>query len=89
MRDYAALGGSIEWHPLWSQTLTVIANLQDGSGLVQSNLRYVPSDEATLELGITWSMGEAGEEYGGVPVLGESLTSGGAFQGYLRWVYYF
>jgi hypothetical protein len=89
MRDYLALGGSIEWHPLWTQTLTLIANLADGSSLVQSNVRYVPSDEATLEFGITWSMGEAGEEYGGVPIFGESATSGGAFQGYLRWVYYF
>jgi hypothetical protein len=49
----------------------------------------VPGDNATIEAGITWSMGAAGEEYGGVPVFGETATSGGAFQGYLRWVRYF
>ena len=89
MRDYLALGGSIQWHPLWTQALTLIGNLHDGSMLLQSNLRYIPSDHATLEGGITWSIGRAGEEYGGVPIFGEGATSGGAFQGYLRWVYYF
>jgi hypothetical protein len=89
MRDYLALGGTLEWHPLWTQTLTLIGNLADGSTLLQSNLSYVPGDNATIEAGITWSMGAAGEEYGGVPVFGETATSGGAFQGYLRWVRYF
>jgi hypothetical protein len=89
MRDYLALGGSIEWHPLWSQTLTLIANLHDASSLIQSNLRYVPSDHATLEAGVVIPIGSAGDEFGGVPVLGESVTTGGAAQGYLRWVYYF
>ena len=89
MRDYLALGGSIEWHPLWRQSLTLIGNLDDGSSVLQSNLSFVPSDHATLEAGVTWSIGSAGEEFGGIPVFGESFTTGGAFQGYLRWVYYF
>jgi hypothetical protein len=89
MRDYLALGGSLQWHPLWTQALTLIGNLNDGSALLQTTLSYVPSDHATLEAGITVPFGEAGEEFGGVPVLGDELTTGGALQGYLRWVYYF
>ncbi|MGE0622180.1 MAG: hypothetical protein AB7I04_14970 [Pseudomonadales bacterium] len=89
MRDYLAAGGSIQWHPLWTQSLTVIGNLNDGSGLVQSAVSYVPSDQATLEGGFTWSIGDPGEEYGGIPLLGDGATTGGAFQTYLRWVYYF
>jgi len=89
MRDYLAAGGTIQWHPLWTQSLTLIGNLADGSSLLQSNLSYVPSDNAMVEVGVTWSIGEAGQEYGGVPIFGESATTGGAFQGYLRWVYYF
>lgn len=89
MRDYLALGGSIQWHPLWTQALTLIGNLNDGSSLLQTTLSYVPSDHATLEAGVTVPIGDAGEEFGGVPVLGDELTTGGALQGYLRWVYYF
>jgi hypothetical protein len=89
MRDYVAAGGSYEWHPLWNQTLTLIANLQDASSLIQSNLRYVPSDHATVEAGVVIPIGRAGQEFGGVPLFGEAATTGGALQGYLRWVYYF
>jgi hypothetical protein len=89
MRDYLALGGSIQWHPLWTQALTLIGNLQDGSSLLQTTLSYVPSDHATLDAGVILPIGDAGTEFGGVPVFGEALTAGGALQGYLRWVYYF
>lgn len=89
MRDYLALGGSVQWHPLWTQALTVIGNLNDGSTLLQTSISYVPSDRATLEAGVTVPFGGAGTEFGGVPVLGDALTTGGALQGYLRWVYYF
>lgn len=89
MRDYLTTGGSIQWHPLWTQSVTLIGNLQDGSALLQSTLSYVPSDQAMLEGGFTWSLGRAGEEYGGIPLQGDDATTGGAFQAYLRWVYYF
>lgn len=89
MRDYLALGGNLQWHPLWTQSLTLIGNLQDGSSILQTTLSYVPSDHATVEAGITLPIGRAGEEFGGVPVAGDELTTGGALQAYLRWVYYF
>ena len=89
MRDYLALGGTVQWHPLWTQALTLIGNLHDGSSILQTTLSYVPSDHATLEAGVTLPIGRAGEEFGGVPVAGDDLTTGGALQAYLRWVYYF
>ncbi len=89
MRDYLALGGTLQWHPLWTQNLVLIGNLADGSTLMQSTVSYLPGDRATVEVGFTWSMGEAGQEYGGVPLLGKAATTGGAFQGFVRWVYYF
>ncbi|MEM8767933.1 MAG: hypothetical protein AAGE43_10840 [Pseudomonadota bacterium] len=89
MRDYLALGGSLHWHPLWTQALTLISNLNDGSSLLQTTLSYVPSDHATIDAGVTIPIGDAGQEFGGVPIFGENATTGGAFQGYLRWVYYF
>ena len=91
MRDYLALGGSIEWHPLWNQSLTVIANLGDGSTLVQSQMTFEPGDHQRLQFGVVVPVGSAGEEFGGVPVLPTTngpLTSGGGLRGYLRWVYY-
>ena len=93
MRDYLAVGGTIEWHPLWNQTLTVIANLSDGSSLVQSQLTFEPGDHQRLELGAVVPIGSRGEEFGGVPVIrdprmGDVLTTGGGLRGYLRWVYY-
>jgi hypothetical protein len=93
MRDYLAVGGTIEWHPLWSQSLTVIANLTDGSSLVQSQLTYEPGDHQRLEFGAVLPLGSRGQEFGGIPVAqdaltGAVLTTGGGLRGYLRWVYY-
>lgn len=88
-RDYLAAGGSLQWHPLWTQNLTLIGNLTDGSALLQTALSYVPSDNATIEGGVIWPFGKAGEEYGGIPLLSEDATTGGAFQVFLRWAYYF
>jgi hypothetical protein len=89
MRDYLALGGTVQWHPLWTHSLTLIGNLQDGSSILQTTLSYVPGDQATIDAGVTVPIGDAGDEFGGVPVAGDALTTGGAVQAYLRWVYYF
>jgi hypothetical protein len=55
---------------------------------VQVQLSYEPSDQQRLELGATEPLGDEGDEYGGIRVLGD-LTRGGQTQLYLRWVYYF
>ena len=89
MRDYLAFGGTVEWHPLWSQALTLIGNLGDGSVLLQTQLSHEPGDHQRLELGVVAPLGSAGDEFGGVPVMGDALTVGGGTRAYLRWAYYF
>ncbi len=89
MKDYVAGGSSVQWHPLWTQNLTVISNLHDASSLLQTQLTYEPGDHSRVQLGVVVPLGRAGDEFGGVPLLGAGVTSGGAKQGYLRWVYYF
>ncbi|MEE8079589.1 MAG: hypothetical protein V3T18_11380, partial [Pseudomonadales bacterium] len=89
MKDYVAGGGSVQWHPLCTQNLTVISNLHDASSLLQTQLTYEPGDHSRVQLGVVVPLGRAGDEFGGVPLLGAGVTSGGAKQGYLRWVYYF
>jgi hypothetical protein len=88
MRDYLAVGASYEWHPLLNQSLSLISNLADGSSLLQTSVSYSRSDHATFQAGVVVAIGKAGQEFGGVPVIGRTATTGGAFQGYLRWVYY-
>lgn len=88
MRNYLALGFNYEWHPLFNQSLTVIGNLHDGSSLVQIGLTYTPGDEQTLQFGWVEPLGRAGDEFGGLPLATDSLTTGGASRLYLRWVYH-
>ena len=87
-KDYLALGSTIDWHPLWTQTLTLISNLNDGSSLVQTQFSYEPGDHSRLELGLVAPLGDRGDEYGGVPVLGEDVTTGGSRQAFVRFVYF-
>ncbi len=93
MRDYAALGGSVQWHALLTQNLTLIANLHDASSLLQTSFTYDPGDRQRLEVGFTLPMGRRGDEYGGLPVArsptGSVLTSGGGARAFARWVFYF
>jgi hypothetical protein len=88
MRDYFAVGVNITWHPLLSQSLTVITNLHDASSLFQTSLSYSPSDSQSLQIGWVEPLGRAGDEFGGVPVAGDALTTGGGSRFFLRWVYY-
>ncbi len=88
MRDYLAAGGTYEWHPLWTQTTTLIGNLDDGSVLLQAEISHEPDDHQHLDFGVVAPLGSAGDEFGGVPVAGDRLTVGGGTRVYLRWVYY-
>ncbi len=89
MKDYTAAGATIEWHPLWNQTVSIITNLHDSSSLLQSQLSYEPGDRSRLDFGIVAPLGRAGDEYGGVPIAGDDVTSGGRRQAFLRFVYFF
>ncbi len=87
MKDYGAVGGSYQWHPLLVQNLTWLANLEDGSGLLQTNIAYEPGDQARLEAGLTLTHGERGDEYGRIDV-GNGFTTGGGSRIFLRWTYF-
>ncbi len=88
MKNYAALGFTYEWHPLINQSTTLITNLHDNSSLFQIALSYTPSDNQSMQIGWLESIGQPGEEFGGVPVLGTAVTTGGGSNAYFRWVYY-
>ena len=87
MRDYVALGASYQWHALWTQSLTLIGNLNDGSTLLQTSISYEPSDFTRMQAGVTATIGDAGEEFGGVPVA-SGLTTGGGTRAFFRFVYF-
>ena len=91
MRDYVAFGVNMEWHPLISQTATVITNLHDKSSLLQVGFSYSPGDNQTVQMGLIEPLGGQGDEFGGIPVLPPGfgdLTTGGATRIYLRWAYF-
>jgi len=91
MRYYSAVGAQVQWHPLWTQTLTLMTNLNDRSNLVQTQLRYEPGDHQRLEVGLIATLGDAGDEFGGVyvtPPAPQRLTTGGGTRLYLRYAYY-
>ncbi len=88
MRNYLAAGGTYEWHPLVSQSVSLLSNLHDGSSLLQSSVSWVPDDSQSVQAGIIAPLGRAGDEFGGVPLLGDALTTGGGRRVFLRWVYF-
>jgi len=87
-KNYLALGTTIDWHPLWNQTLSLITSIDDGSSLLQTQFSYEPGDHSRLELGLVAPLGGRGDEYGGVPVAGDDVTTGGARQTFVRFVYF-
>ena len=89
MRNYVAVGMTYEWHPLITQATTLITNLHDSSSLLQIGVSYVPGDQQSIQLGWVEPLGRRGEEFGGIPVFGDEVTTGSASRAYLRWVYYF
>lgn len=87
MKDYVAFGGSYQWHPLLTQSATVLWNLHDNSILLQTNFSFEPGDHQRLEAGLTLTAGDRGDEYGRIPVLG-NLTTGGGSRLFVRWLYF-
>jgi hypothetical protein len=95
MRDYFAVGASYQWHPLWSQNMTAITNLNDNSKLLITSLNYSPTDFTSLQIGLTTVFGKPGEEFGGIPVPSSvvthsrpSVTTGGGTRAFIRFVYF-
>lgn len=88
MKNYVAAGFNYEWHPLIAHNASIIANLHDNSILLQTSLSYSPGDNQMLQMGLIEPLGDAGDEFGGVPLAGRRVTTGGASRVYFRWVYY-
>ena len=93
MRDYVAVGGSFEWHPLLTQQLTVITNLHDSSSLLQMQFAYDVGQNQNMQLGWIGSTGGTGDEFAPISVgalpTGQPITQGGGDRVYLRWAGYF
>jgi hypothetical protein len=90
MQDYTAVGARLEWHPLVTQSLTLITNLHDGSSLVQTQLSVEPTNSQHLDAGYVRNLGDTGDEYGAIelPPPAAAFTTGGGSQWYLRWTYF-
>ena len=83
-----AAGTTFRWNYLLSQSLSVIANLHDASLVTVAHLTWNTSDASSLQTGITASLGDTGDEFGGVAV-GEGLTVAGGEHAFVRFVYHF
>ncbi len=88
MRDYLAVGAQFRWHALVNQSLSLIANVEDSSKVLQTSIGYDASDAARLQVGLIKSLGGRGDDFGRLGV-GDGLTIGGGSRGYLRLVYFF
>lgn len=88
MRDYLAAGVQFRWHPLVSQSFSLIVNLHDTSSLAQMSLAYDPGDASELQGGLIALLGGRGDEFGRLPVE-DGLTAGGGLRAYVRFAYYF
>ena len=87
-RNYTALGGSIEWHALWTQSLLLVSSWQDGSQQLQTTLNYTPDDARMIEFALTSGIGTRGNEFGGLR-LPDGTTVGGSTSLHVRYVRYF
>ena len=88
MRDYLAVGASFRWHFLVQQSASVIANLHDGSGVLQAAVTVDASDAGRVQAGFAKPFGDVGDEFGRV-VVADGLTTGGGSQAFVRVVHYF
>lgn len=88
MRDYLAVGAQFRWHALVSQSLSLIANVQDASKVLQTSIGYDLSDAARLQVGFIKTLGGRGDEFGRLGT-SDGRTIGGGARGFLRVVYFF
>ena len=87
MRDYVAVGINTAWHPQWSQSVSVIGNLNDHSALFQTFFSYDPGDNARMQFSVIVPTGTKNGEFG-QRELGHDLTTGGGIGAFLSVAYY-
>ena len=67
-RNYLAGSITIEMSPLWILTPTLLANVDDNSGLFQLVTQYSLGDNMTLLASLNVALGANGTEFGGIRV---------------------
>ena len=88
MKNYGSLGLNITWHPLWSQSLIYLNNLEDGSGLVQTAVNFEPGDASRMQFGVSVPYGDTNTEFGRQE-LSDDFTMGGGTSWFVSLAYYF
>ncbi|MCY4144573.1 MAG: hypothetical protein OXG08_12915 [Gammaproteobacteria bacterium] len=77
-RRVLAAGSSITWHALWTQSLTVLSNLNDRSVLLQTFFNHLPTDNLSMSFGIRVPFAGRNEEFGPLEVDDTSTIGGQA-----------
>jgi hypothetical protein len=88
-RHYLAGSILVEMSPLWTLTPTLLANVEDPSGLFQLVTTYSLSDDMTLLGSINLPLGASGSEFGGIEsgIAGRYLSSEAGF--FLQFAFYY
>ncbi len=86
-RHYLAGAVQIELTPLWVLAPTLLANIEDPSGLLQVSTNYGLSDNMTLVGSINLPLGKNGSEFGGIEtgLPGRYFSSGPGIYAQLAW----
>ena len=88
-RDYLAGNLTIEWTPRLVITPTLIQNLNDQSGILQTIFTYDWKQEAPLTFGFALPYGKLGSEYGGIDTGTPGQYYGPGVMAFFRIGYYF
>ena len=67
-RDYLALMGAFQPHPLVTLSLQPIMNIDDQSSFISFTVKYAVTDYAELISGINAFVGKENSEFGGLPI---------------------
>jgi hypothetical protein len=88
-RDYLTAGLTVEWTPRVIIANTLIANLNDGSGLYQGTVTFDWKQNLTVLAGLVLPLGPNGTEYGGIPTSVPGTYYRPATSAYARLAWYF
>jgi hypothetical protein len=72
-RNYVAVQGTYQLHPLWNMMLINISNLNDQSGYVNALVKYNIFEDMNISFGGMITYGKIGTEYGMMPSAGYGI----------------